>query len=130
MSDPYAFARARTADVLRRFNTGTITLSRTTHDEPDAEAPWSEGDVSATAVYTLDARADGTAGEYADGTTVLATDRLLIVSPLATLASAVVEIAPLMTDTLQIDGETKVIKKIDAVPAAGPAVRFHLFISS
>jgi len=130
MSDPYAFARARTADVLRRFNAGTVMLIRDVRAASDIETPWKPGAVASTVVYTLNARADGTAGEYADGTTVLATDRLLIVSPLAELAGAVVEIVPLMTDTLQIDGETKVIKKIDAVPAAGPAVRFHLFISS
>lgn len=130
MSDAYAFARARTADALSRLNTGAVTLTRVTRADPDPEAPWQTGAVISTAVYTLDARADGTAGEYADGTTVLATDRLVIVSPRATLAGVAVDVVPLMTDTLAIDGEDKVIKKIDAIPAAGSAVRFHVYIAS
>lgn len=130
MSDPYAFARDRTAGALSRLSTGTVTLTRETRADPDPETPWQLGAVISTAVYTLDARADGTAGEYADGTTVLATDRMVIASPRATLNGTVVDLVPLITDTLAIDGEAKTIKKIDAVPAGGPAVRFHLFIAS
>jgi len=128
--DAYEQMRDDVAAVLETWNTGTITLTRETRAEPDAETPWRPGAVTSTAVYTLDARADGTAGEYADGTVVLATDRMVIASPRATLNGAAVEIIPEMTDTLTIEGETKVIKKIDAVPAAGPAVRYHMFISS
>jgi len=37
---------------------------------------------------------------------------------------------PVMTDVLTIDGEQRAIKKIDAVPASGPAAMFHLFVES
>ena len=43
---------------------------------------------------------------------------------------SVVDIEPRMTDTLQIGGVPKAIKKIEAVPAAGPAARFNLFVAS
>lgn len=129
MSDPYAFARERTAGALSRLSTGTVTLTRVTRADPDPSTPWKPGAVTSTAVYTLDARADGTAGEYADGSTVLAADRMVIASPRATLNGAAVEIIPEMTDTLTIEGEANVIKRIDAVPAAGAAVRFHIFVA-
>lgn len=128
--DAYEQMRDDVAAVLETWNTGTITLTRETRAEPDAETPWQPGAVTSTDVYTLAARADGTAGEYADGITVLATDRMVIASPRATLNGAVVDIVPQITDTLEIDGEVRVIKKIEAVPAAGPAARFHIFIAS
>lgn len=129
MVDSYSPMRADVAAILKTWKTGTVTLTRTTRADPEPETPWIPGEAS-TIVYTLDARADGTAAEYADGTTILATDRLLIVSPKATLNGAVVDIVPRMSDTLTIDGAAKVIKKIDAVPAAGPAARFHVFVAS
>lgn len=120
----------RFARMLGNLGRGTITLTREIRAQSDPETPWRPGAVTSTAVYTLDARADGTAGEYADGTTVLATDRMVIASPRATLNGTVVDLVPFITDTLSIDGEAKVIKKIDAIPAAGSAVRYHIFIKS
>lgn len=129
MSDAYAFARGRVAATLSRMSTGVITLTRTTRSDPSPSTPHIPG-ASTTAVYTLVGRADGTAGSYADGVTILATDRMVIASPKATLSGAAVDIVPRMTDVLAIDGKVHAIKKIDAVPAAGPAARFHIFIAS
>lgn len=129
MADPYAPKRRRVARILRKWNTGVVTLTRTTPGTPDATTPWIPG-TPVLDVYALDARVDGVAEEYVNGTTILASDLMVIASPKATLSGAVVEIVPRMTDTLQIGGATKVIKKIDPVPAAGLAARFHIFVAS
>jgi hypothetical protein len=123
MSDRYAYARERVAAKLAEFNTGAITLTRTTRAAPNPATPHIPGAVTTTDVYSLDARADGVAAEYVNGTTILATDLMVIAAPPA-------DIIPRLTDTLSIDGAPKTIKKIEAVPAAGPPARFHIFVAS
>jgi len=101
------------AALLKRWNTGTVTLTR-----------------SAT-TYTLDARVNGVGAEYIDDETILSTDLMLIVSPKARNGSTVVDLVPSINgDVLRIDGAVRIIKKIEAVPAAGPAARFHIFVAS
>jgi len=137
MADPYATKRARVAKIIKRWNTGAVTLTRKTPGTPDPETPWVPGSPTLD-VYALDARVDGVAAEYVDGKTILATDRMAIVSPKAvhTLTDgdpadgATVDIVPRMSDTLSLDGAPVVVKKIEAVPAAGLAARFHIFIAS
>lgn len=129
MSDVYAYARERTIAALDKWASGTITITRTTTGTPDPATPWIPG-TPTTATYTLQARVDGVAAEYVDGTTILATDLMVIASPRATLAGATVDFVPQVSDTLSIDGVTRTIKKIEAVPAAGAAVRFHIFVAS
>lgn len=129
MSDAYAYARERTIDALAQWSTGTVTLTRTTPGAPDPATPWIPGTPSTT-VYTLAARVDGVTADRIDGTTILATDLMVIVSPRATLAGVAVDLVPQITDTLSIDGAAKTIKKIEQVPAAGAAVRYHLFVGS
>ncbi|KAF0102233.1 MAG: hypothetical protein FD144_2668 [Rhodospirillaceae bacterium] len=127
--DPYAYARERTVDALAQWSTGTVTLTRTTPGTPDPSTPWIPGSPS-TAIYTLAARVDGVAADRIDGTTILATDLMVIASPRATLAGAAVDLVPQISDTLSIDGAAKTIKKIEQVPAAGAAVRYHIFVAS
>lgn len=129
MTDPYAAKRARVAAKIKRWNTGTITLTRTTPGTPNPSTPWIPGTPTTTA-YTLDARADGVLAEYVNETTILATDRMVIASPKALLDGVVVDIEPQMTDTLSIDGDAVVVKQIRAIPAAGPAAMFHIVIAS
>lgn len=129
MSDPYAYARERTVQALAAWTAGTVTLTRTTTGTPDPATPWIPGTPS-TAVYTLSARVDGVAADRVDGTTILASDLMVIVSPRATLAGSPVDLVPQMSDTLTIDGAVKAIKRIDAVPAAGPAARFNIYVAS
>lgn len=126
---PAGMAR-NVARKIKQYGGGAVTLTRTTRAAPDASTPQTPGAVTATDVYTLDARVDGVAAEFIDGTTIVATDRMAIVSPKATLGGAVVDIVPRMSDVLTVDGAAKVIKKIEAVPASGPAARFHVFIAS
>lgn len=112
MSDAYDYARERTATILREWNAGIISLKR------------------ADQIYSLDARADGAVEGTVEGSMILATDLKVIVSPKALLDGAEVDIVPLVTDYLVIDGEDKVIKRVDAVPASGPAARFHVYVAS
>lgn len=115
--------------MLADRHQGTVTLTRTTTGTPDPETPWEPG-APTTAVYTLSARVDGVLADYVDGTTIVATDLMVIASPRATLAGSQVGMVPRMSDTLAIDGAVKTIKRIDAVPTAGPAARFHIFVAS
>jgi hypothetical protein len=129
MVDLYAPKRRRVARMLRRWDTGVVTLTRTIPRTPDPLTPWIPG-TPETEVYSLDARVDGVSADRVDGTTILATDLMAIASPAAILAGVPIDIVPRMTDTLQIDGVSKTIKKIEAVPAAGDAALFHIFIGS
>jgi hypothetical protein len=125
---PLSMAR-NVARQIGRYGTGAVTLTRTTTGTPDPATPWIPG-TPTTAVYTLSARVDGVVAEHVDGTTILATDLMVIASPQATLEGAPVDLVPGLSDTLTIDGAAKAIKKIDAVPAAGAAARFHIFVAS
>lgn len=137
MTDRYAAKRRRVAARLRQWSTGTVTLTRTTPGAPDVSKPWIPGEATLD-VYALDARVDGVAAEYVNGTTILASDLMVIASPKAThtlsggvsAGDVAVSIVPRQSDTLQIDGVPKTIKKIEAVPAAGLAARFHIFVAS
>ncbi len=135
MADVYDPKRRRVAQLIKKWNTGSVTLTRATL--ASSSTPWIPGEPTLD-VYALDARVNGVAAEYVDGTTILATDLMLIVSPKAvhTLTDgeaadgAVVDLVPGVRDTIQIDGVEKIIKKIEAVPAAGAAARFHIFVAS
>lgn len=137
MSDVYAPKRARVAAILKRWNTGTVTLTRSTPGTPDPETPWIPGEPSVD-VYGLDARVDGVTADQIDGTTILATDLSVIASPKARHLTtdgedaydAVVDIVPTVNDTLEIDGEQKAIKRVQSVPAAGPAALYQIFVAS
>lgn len=135
--DRYAAKRRRVARVIAKWNTGTITLTRTTAAASEPETPWIPGEPS-TDVYALDARLDGVTADMIDGTTITATDLVAITSPRArhTLSNgeaadgAVADIVPTESDILTIDGREKTIKRVVAYPAAGPAALFHVFIAS
>lgn len=130
MTDRYSYARRRVAAKLKEFSIGTVTLTRKTLVDPDPETPWIPGEPT-TEVFSLDARVDGVAAQYVDNAEIKATDRMAIVSPKATNEDGdVVDIVPQMSDVFTIDGADVVVKKIEAVPAAGPAARFHVFIAS
>jgi hypothetical protein len=130
MADRYGYARRRVARIIKRWKTGDVTLTRTRRAAPEGDQPGTPGEATLVDVYTLDARVNGVAAEYLDGTETLATDLMVIASPDATLNGAVVYLEPRTADILQINGEDKVIKRIEAVPASGPAARFHIFVAS
>lgn len=129
MVDLYASKRRRVAKLIKRWSTGVVTLTRSSLAAPEVETPWVPG-AATTNVYTLDARVDGVIDDYINGSTILATDRMVIASPKASLDGVVVDIEPRSSDVLSIDGEAVVIKEIKAIPAAGAAAMFHIIIGS
>jgi hypothetical protein len=129
MPDVYAYKRARVAALLRRWNSGTVTLTRITTAAPEEETPWIPGEATSES-YTLDARVDGVAADYVDGVTVIESDLVVIMSPKARLDGVVVDLEPRMSDVITIDDAVKRIKKIQPVPAAGPAAMFQVFVAS
>jgi hypothetical protein len=115
---------------IKRYGSGTVTLTRSTPGAPDPETPWTPG-APTLAVYDLDARVDGVSDDDLKDTSIVATDLKVIASPKARDADGdVVDIDPQMSDVVTIDGAAKTVKKIEAVPAAGPAARFHIFVAS
>ncbi|OYY40455.1 MAG: hypothetical protein B7Y08_18495 [Rhodospirillales bacterium 24-66-33] len=124
--------RASAARIIAKWKTGEVVLIRTHPGAPDPDRPWIPGTPTTTDVYVLDARVDGVAADLVDGSTILATDLVVIASPKArdTVSGAVVDIVPTITDTLTLDGQTKVIKRVQPYPAAGPAALFHIFVAS
>jgi hypothetical protein len=126
---PASMAR-NVARQIKRYGSGTVTLTRSTPGTPDPATPWTPG-APTLAVYTLDARVDGVTDDDLKDTSIVATDLVAIASPKATDAGgAIVDIDPQMGDVVTIDGAAKAVKKIEAVPAAGPAARFHIFVAS
>lgn len=114
------------AGVLRERSEGTVTLTRSTDSTPDAPTP---GTIT-TAAYTLDAVVRG-AAQYADGTTVLATDVVVVASPKARDGSGnVVDLVPQMSDTITVGGTARRPKRIEPVPASGPPAKFRIFVAS
>lgn len=119
---------ANAARMIRTRGT-TITLTRTANAPSDPETPDVPGTPAETA-YTLDAFVKGATEQYIDGTTVLASDLMVVASPKAQLAGAPVDIVPQMGDRLTIDGKEKEIKRILPAPAAGSAALFRIFVAS
>jgi len=122
---------------IGRYGAGTVTLTRSTAGTPAPETPWIPG-TPTTDVYALDARVDGVTADQIDGTTILATDLVVIASPKArhTLSDgeaadgAITDIVPTVADMLTVDGAARTIKRVRAYPAAGPAALFHIFVAS
>ena len=129
MGDPYAFARGRVAKQLARRKNCIVTLTRATRAAPDPETPYIPG-APTLSIYDLDAYVTGVAAQYVDGTTILVSDLMVVVSPRARLAGADVDVVPQMDDVLTIDGRQYAIKAIKPAPAAGPAAIFRIFVAS
>lgn len=120
------FAAARR--MIERNGT-EIALTRTANAASAPSTPWIPGSPTET-VYTLDAYVSGTAAKYADGTTVLVSDLMVVASPVARLAGVPTAIVPAMGDTITIDGKVKTIKAVRPAPAAGPAALYRIFVAS
>lgn len=120
---------ADNAARMIREKGGSITLTRTALAASDPATPWVPG-ASTETVYTVDAFVTGVTEQFIDGTTVLASDLMVVMAPKATLAGSPVDIAPLMTDTLTIGGTVKAIKRIAPAPVAGPPALYRIFVAS
>ena len=114
----------------------TITLTRTTRAA--GAVPWERGAVIANHVYEFPAKILGAAAQYVDGSVVTASDLLVIAGAKArhiltdgeSADGAVVDLAPQMTDLLQIDGTDKVIKKIVVAHEGSAVAMYRLFVAS
>lgn len=123
MADPYAFARSRVANKIRKWKTGVITLTRSTEGVRDPDEPWVPA-AKTEVVYTLDARADG-AHMYVPGETIQEGELKLIVSPKARNEDgAVVDVEPQTIDKITVDGTVMMIKSVEPVTAAGIPAKF------
>lgn len=135
--DALASVRDRVAGIIAERQTGEIMLARSTIAASEPETPWIPGE-AVRDVFALQGRADGVTADMIDGTVVTATDLVVVVSPKArhTMTGdeeadgAIVDIVPTATDTLEIDGQEKTIKRVVALPAAGPAAMFQIFVAS
>lgn len=114
-----------------------ITLTKTVPGTPDPATPWLPG-TPTTDIFELDAKVDGVAAQYIDGTTVLASDLVVVASPKARHIThngapadgAVVDLDPEMADTLQIGGADKAIKRILPAEDGGVIALFRIFVAS
>lgn len=120
MSGFYGRMQGTASRLLHRFKQGTVTLTRLTDTETpiDADAPWL-GFTKTSATYTLDAVVSAVEDKFVDGTTILATDRMV--------TAAAFEVEPAPGDTLSIDGKVVTVIKQMRIPAAGVVVA-HKFI--
>ncbi len=130
MSDVYAPKRRRVAKITKRWNSGVVTLTRTTNEASEEATPWIKGAVITEEVYTLDAVVSEVAAEYVDNTLVVASDLMVVASTDALLSGEVIALEPQMGDVLTIDGNPKEIKRILPSPAAGAAAIFRIFVAS
>lgn len=124
MSVDYAGIAVEVAAAFEEVRQGTVVLQRTTYAAPDPATPWIPGEETIVS-HTIDAiasvvTADQANAKYIDGTTITSADIVLTCS--------VPPVIPAMTDTLTIDGQVRVIKKIVQAPSAGIPVLFKLFV--
>lgn len=107
----------------------TLSLIRIAHAARAEETPWQPGEPTET-TYSLDAFVTGVTAQYIDGTTVIASDLMVVASPRATLAGAPVDLVPQMGDLIVIDGQRKEIKRISPAPAAGAPALYRIFVAA
>lgn len=115
--------------LLARFKQGTATLVRKEVTSQSVD-PWG-ADVIADVSYTLKGIAEGVEKKFIDGELILASDVQVTISPIATRVSDGVDVAiePQMTDTLVLDGKTRIVKKIIKIPELGTPVIYIIFVA-
>lgn len=127
----YDELRAEVVGLMRDTDVrqGTVTLTRTTTADPDPSTPWEPG-APTTTVYTLDAAVSGAGKKYIDGSLILITDRMLTVSPVATLSGTRVDVEPAVGDLISIDGAVGIpAKAVRRLPEAGIAAAYLIFVA-
>jgi hypothetical protein len=109
--------------IIDEFQQGVLALERRTlvaGAEPwDPQLPTTQLIPVVGVVQSVDRR-------LVDGTTVLATDRMAILPA----NSLPVNVSPVMSDRLMIDGEPTTIKKVLRVPEAGITIVYRLILGS
>ena len=105
--------------LMARFRQGSVTLTRVTPGTPDPATPWIPG-APVTATYELDATVAPIEDKFVDGTTILATDRIVTAAAFAT--------EPAPGDEITIDGKPVVIVRQMRIPAAGTVVAWKWIV--
>lgn len=123
----FNYARmAATADrLMQKVAQGVCTLTRSTPGTPDPETPWIPG-TPTTEVFTLSATASGVSQEFINGTTILATDLMLTISPKMTGTAGEVDTDIRSADVLAIDGKGVSVIKTMRLPSAGTLVAWRV----
>jgi hypothetical protein len=109
----YARMQATASQLLERFSQGVVAIIKPRASTPGANS-WDPLITDDPVVYTLDATVKGVSKQFANGTTVLATDLEV------TEAVFGADVEP--PDQLAIDGQTVVVVETMRVPAAGTLV--------
>lgn len=115
----YSRMQATASRLLDRFSQGTVTLTRTVPGTPNPETPWIPA-APTTTTYTLGATVAAVGDEFVDGSTILATDRMV--------TAAVFGAEPKPGDTLSIDGKAVTMVKQMRIPAAGTVVAWRFIV--
>jgi hypothetical protein len=124
MSDAFYTEMANTAlGIITEYQQGVLVLERRT---PVAGAqPW-EPDVPTIETFPVVGVVQGIDRRLVNGTSVLNTDRMAIIPA----TSLPVNVQPLVSDRLIIDGIPTTIKQVIRVPEAGILIVFRLVIGS
>lgn len=97
-------------DLLGEFAQGTVTLKRITTAAPDPSTPWIPGGETVT-TYPLKAAVKRLHQRYEDGVLIVETGDMV--------TFATLEVTPVLTDKLVIDGLERVISNLTPIPGAG-----------
>ena len=101
------------SEVLAEFAQGVVTVTRPGGTIP-GKNPWDPEIVVEEQVFTLSATVAAIGDEFIDGTTILATDRMVTAAAFGDV--------PQVGDELAIDGKVVSIVKQMRVPAAGTLI--------
>ena len=116
MADLYTRMRGRATRLLDKYGQGSVAYIQPGSVSGPGYAPV----VGTPTTHTLDATVTGVAQQYVDGTTILATDLMVMCS--------VFGAEPTVAGHLTIDGRTLQIVRVDRVPAAGTVIVWRLFV--
>ena len=124
MSDAFYAEMADTAlEVIDEFRQGVLLLDRRTPVK--GPQPW-DPDVPTYQSFPVVGTVQAIDRRYVDGTTIVATDRIVIVPA----NSLPVSVVPQLGDRLTIDGVKNTIKRVIRVPEAGVIIVYRLIVGA
>jgi len=109
--------------IIDEFQQGALVLEQQTRT---VSIPWDPGDTPTINTTSVIGTVTPIDRRLVDGTTVLATDRQVIIPALSLPAG----IIPHVSERLFIDGEPTVIKRATRVPEAGVIIVYKLVVGS
>lgn len=119
MANFYERMQSTATRLLTKFQQGTILLRRSTVSS--GSSPWNPS-ISSFTDYTLRCVVEPVYTKYIDNTTVLSTDRMVLFD--------ILEVEPVLTDRIVIDGKTFEIKRLLRYPNAGIPIYYTAIINA